>query len=121
MKRDRHIYKVLTLEEWTEFETAQNFAGSFLDKKDGFIHLSAGSQLQGTLDKYYTSGDDLVLAAVMTDALSDHIKWEASRGGAEFPHYYAVLQMEHLSWHKRLEADTQGRYDIRAYLDMPKT
>lgn len=121
MKRDTLIYKVLTLAEWDEFESVQSFAGSFLDKKDGFIHISAGTQLQETLDKHYTSREDIVLVAVKTEALSDHIKWEVSRGGAEFPHYYAALQMKHIAWQKQIMPDTQGRYDISAFLVTPET
>jgi len=120
MERDTLIYKVLTLAEWAEFEANQDFAGSLLDKKDGFIHISAGQQLQETLDKYYTTAEDIVLLALKTEALSDHIKWEVSRGGAEFPHYYAPLQMNHVVWHERVQANPQGRYEIGRLINTNK-
>jgi uncharacterized protein (DUF952 family) len=117
MQRDIHVYKVLTLAEWAEFESNQNFTGSVLDKKDGFIHISAGAQLQETLDKYYKTSEDIVLVALKTEALSDHIKWEVSRGGEEFPHYYAPLQMNHVDWHERIAANAHGRYDISDFIN----
>jgi len=71
------IFKILTLPQWETLQATHEFHGSPDDKRDGFIHLSCGAQLQGTLDKHYgfakTGGDDLVLAAFDSDKLEQTI------------------------------------------------
>ena len=64
-----------------------------MDSADGYIHLSAADQLQGTLDKHFAGQTGLVIAEVDLAALGTTIKWEVSRGGALFPHIYGPLPM----------------------------
>ena len=45
MKRDRYIYKVLTLEQWGAFQRGKVFKGSPADLSDGYIHLSCACLL----------------------------------------------------------------------------
>lgn len=110
--RDAIIYKILRQSEWAELQLEERFGGSEHDKRDGFIHMSTKDQLQGTLDKHYTDGDVVILAAVRVEAVSDPIKWEVSRGGAEFPHIYGELPLVAVTQHWILSPDTKGRYDI---------
>ena len=78
--------------------------------------MSTSDQVQGTLDKHYTNGAELRLVEVKTDAVADEIKYEVSRGGAEFPHIYGVLSMDAVSQHWALSPDTRGRYDAARVL-----
>ena len=39
-----------------------------------------------------------MLVAVETDRLGDALKWEVSRGGAEFPHLYRELRLSDVTW-----------------------
>lgn len=64
-----------------------------MDLADGYIHLSAIDQLQGTLDKHFAEQVGLVIAEVDLASLGATVKWEASRGGALFPHIYGPLPM----------------------------
>lgn len=112
MNKDALIFKIFTTAEWAQFQADGIFHGSALDKADGFIHISAGPQVQGTLDKYYTTKASIVMAAIDPTKLADKLKWEVSRAGAEFPHYYASLMSEHIEAHYTLSADEQGRYDV---------
>ena len=64
-----------------------------MDLADGYIHLSANDQLQGTLDKHFAEQVGLVIAEVDLASLGTTVKWEASRGGALFPHIYGPLPM----------------------------
>ncbi len=112
MDKTAHIFKIFTQAEWGQFQQNGVFEGSALDKSDGFIHISAGPQLQGTLDKWYTNGAAVVIAAIDPANLEAHLKWEVSRDGAEFPHYYAPLEMAHIEAHYDLSPDAQGRYDV---------
>ena len=73
------------------------FEGSADDAGDGFIHLSAGHQVAGTLAKYFAGQRDLVLLAVDPERLGDRLRWETSRGGELFPHLYGPLPLAHVT------------------------
>ena len=108
------IFKILTLPQWETLQATHEFRGSPDDKRDGFIHLSCGAQLQGTLDKHYgfakTGGDDLVLAAFDSDKLGGALKYEVSRGGEKFPHLYAPLPLSALTNHWVLQRGDKDGY-----------
>jgi len=104
------VFKILTSSEWESFVAKGEFDGSPVDKSDGFIHLSTASQMQGTLDKYYTTGEDIIIAEIDMARIKDSVKWEVSRGGAEFPHQYGVLKKDDILSHWVLSPDTAGRY-----------
>jgi len=96
---DAVAYKILTSEQMTVLEHDKSFAGAPVDLADGYIHLSAADQLQGTLDKHFAGQQGLWLVAVDLDAIAEQIKWEESRGGALFPHLYGVLTLDAvLAW-----------------------
>jgi uncharacterized protein (DUF952 family) len=90
----RPIYKLLGEAEWAAAKASGVFAGSVVDLADGYIHFSAADQAQETARKYFAGRSDLVLLTVDADALGPALKWEASRGGALFPHLYAPLAVE---------------------------
>lgn len=86
-------FKILTAGQWAQFEADGIFHGAPVDLADGYIHLSAAAQLQGTLDKHFSGQDGLVIAEVDLAVLGDTVRWEVSRGDALFPHIYGVLPM----------------------------
>jgi beta-hydroxylase len=86
-------FKVLTAPQWAQFQADGLFLGAPVDLADGYIHLSAADQLQGTLDKHFAGQAGLVIAEVDLAALSDTVRWEPSRGGALFPHIYGPLPL----------------------------
>ena len=94
MPRPATAYKILTAGQWAHFRRHGVFHGAPVDLDDGYIHLSAADQLQGTLDKHFAGQSDLVSAEVDLAALGETVKWEVSRGGALFPHIYGPLPME---------------------------
>lgn len=110
--RPAHIYKILRQAEWTQLQTLGEFIGSAADHRDGFIHLSTAAQLQGTLDKHYRQGDELILVEVISIGLGEDLKYEISRGGAEFPHLFSVLSLDKVSRHWLLSPDPKGRYAV---------
>lgn len=87
-------FKIFTADQWAQFQANGVFHGAPVDVADGYIHLSAAEQLQGTLDKHFAGQTGLVIAEVDLSVLGDLVKWEESRGGAMFPHIYGVLPME---------------------------
>lgn len=86
-------FKILTAEQWVQFQTDDVFYGAQVDLADGYIHMSTADQVQGTLDKHFSGKTDLVIAEVELAVLGDSIVWEVSRGGALFPHIYGPLPM----------------------------
>ena len=87
-------FKIFTADQWAQFQADGVFHGAPVDLTDGYIHLSATEQLQGTLDKHFAGQTGLVIAEVDLSVLGDLVKWEESRGGALFPHIYGALPME---------------------------
>ncbi len=102
------VYKVLTEVAFSEAMGKGHFLGSADDRRDGFIHLSAADQLEGTLAKHFAKQDGLMLLALDPARLGPQLKWEASRGGALFPHLYASLDLSALLWAEPLELGADG-------------
>ena len=86
-------YKILTSDQWAQFQADGVFHGAPVDLTDGYIHMSAADQVAGTLDKHFAGQTALVIAEVDLAVLGDSIRWEVSRGGALFPHIYGPLPM----------------------------
>jgi uncharacterized protein (DUF952 family) len=103
------IYKICDDALWRTAETAGQFRGSPIDRKDGFIHFSTAAQLSETAAKHFAGQSGLVLVAVRDDALGGELKWEPSRGGDLFPHLYASLPLSAVRWVRPLPDETDGR------------
>ena len=84
------------------------FSGDPHDVADGFIHLSAADQVEGTLVKHYNEHERLLLVEIDLEALGDTVKWEKSRGGALFPHLYRRLRRADVLWAKPLPLGPRG-------------
>jgi uncharacterized protein (DUF952 family) len=104
------IYKIAPATLWREAERAGRFDGSPVDLQDGFIHFSDASQVEETAARYFAGVADLVLAAISVEKLSGPLRWEASRGGALFPHLYAPLDLAAVLWVKPLPLGPDGRH-----------
>ena len=87
------IYKIMSQQQWEEAQAKGQFEGSEVDAKDGFIHLSAVHQVRATAEKHFAGQRDLVLVYVQEESLGADLKWEVSRGGDLFPHYYGTLSL----------------------------
>ncbi len=86
-------FKILTAEQWVQFEAEGVFLGAPIDLADGYIHLSTAEQLNETLSKHFAGQTELVIAEVDIAGFGHALKWEVSRGGALFPHLYCPLPM----------------------------
>jgi uncharacterized protein (DUF952 family) len=85
------VYKIVPADLWRDAELAGVFAGSPVDRRDGFIHFSTAEQLAETARKHFSREHDLLLVAV--DVEQVELRWEPSRGGQLFPHLYGVLPL----------------------------
>jgi uncharacterized protein (DUF952 family) len=86
-------FKILTADQWQQFEAEGVFLGAAVDLADGYIHLSTADQLEETLAKHFAGQADLIIAEIDLSGFGDALKWEVARGGALFPHLYAPLPM----------------------------
>ena len=86
-------YKILTADQWALFQSEGVFTGAPVDLADGYIHMSTAEQLNETLARHFAGQSGLVIATIDLAQLGDALKWEVSRGGALFPHYYGALSM----------------------------
>jgi uncharacterized protein (DUF952 family) len=104
------IYKIEDAEVWRMAQTNGRYDGSSLDSADGFIHISDASQVRETAAKWFKARAGLVLVSIDAQALGDALKWEASRGGALFPHLYGPLMMDAVLDVVPLPLDEQGNH-----------
>ena len=92
------IYKIFRAPEWDALQAAGRTAGAPIDVADGFVHLSDASQVEETARLHFAGVEGLVLAAVDDGRLGPDLRWEASRGGAPFPHLYRDLRLDDVLW-----------------------
>ncbi len=106
------IYKICPASAWREAERQGVFRGSADDRRDGFIHFSAASQVAGTVAKHFAGQTGLFLIAIDAEALGDALKWEPSRDGELFPHLYGELDIGAVTKILDLRARSDGSHDI---------
>jgi uncharacterized protein (DUF952 family) len=106
------IYKICERAAWQDAEKLGLYRGSAVDHRDGFIHFSSAAQLHETAARHFAGQRDLMLIAVDGGALGAALKWEASRGGALFPHLYGTLLLAAVRWTRPLPDEIGGRRDI---------
>jgi uncharacterized protein (DUF952 family) len=94
------IYHVATKQEWEAFNSQHVYAPSAFER-EGFVHLCRWHQLQGVLDRYYKSVNDLLLLHVNETKLSSPLKFEPGTNGELFPHVYGKINkdaVEKIDW-----------------------
>lgn len=102
------LFKILPRAEWETFSREGRFAGSTIDRQDGFIHFSYAHQLAETARKHFAGMPDLVLLAIPREPLGEALRDEISRGGDLFPHLYAELALADVLWMKPIGQDAEG-------------
>jgi uncharacterized protein (DUF952 family) len=106
------IYKICPASAWREAERQGVFRGSADDRRDGFIHFSAASQVAGTVAKHFAGQTGLFLIAIDAEALGEALKWEPSRGAELFPHLYGELDIGAVIRILDLRARSDGSHAI---------
>lgn len=108
------IYKILPSTEWAAAVKKGIYEGSADDQHDGFIHFSAGPQLEDTAHKYFSGKQGLLLVAFDETALGPALLWEKSRGGDLFPHLYSSLDTSLALWSRELSLRADGTPQLPA-------
>jgi uncharacterized protein (DUF952 family) len=96
------IFKIVSKAMWDDAIASGVFNGAAIDRADGYIHFSDQTQVVETAQKHFAGQDDLLLVAFDAALFGDALKWEASRGGALFPHLYGKLDPNLALWAKPL-------------------
>lgn len=109
-------YRLAVPERWAEAMAAGEFAGDPHDVADGFIHLSAANQVEGTLVKHYNEHPRLLLVEIDLGALGDAVKWEKSRGGELFPHVYGTIPSSAVRGLRHVRRNEEGDWVLPADL-----
>ncbi len=104
------IYKICPAELWREAEKVGRFDGAPVDLADGFIHFSTAEQVVETAERHFAGQDGLLLIALDEEKLGPALKYEPSRGGALFPHFYGPLPMTAVVWTRPLPLGTDGTH-----------
>lgn len=118
---DDVIYHMCRADEWAEAQSSGSYPGSSQDQADGFIHFSTKQQVWTSAAKHRCGQDNIVLLTVEAAKLGDSLKWEASRGGALFPHLYSALPVDAVIEATPLELDTNGIHIFPAGFPPPGT
>ena len=106
------IYKIATADAVAQAQPTGRFTGMPIDHRDGYIHFSTAAQLGETLSLHFRGQSDLLLLAVRTAEVAQALKWEASRGGALFPHLYAPLSLSAVAWTAPVSVAADGSVDL---------
>lgn len=108
------IFHMCRRDEWLAAQDAKAYPGSSQDLEDGFIHFSTRAQIVESAARHRAGQAGLVLLSVDPDALGAALKWEASRGGALFPHLYGPLPTSAVVRVDDLPLDEDGRHRFPA-------
>ncbi len=104
----RHVYKILPRAEWIAAQDRGVFAGSAIDLRDGYIHLSAADQARETARLHFAGMTALVLLKIRGEDLGARLRWEPSRGGQLFPHLYGELDPAAVLCSQPLDLNAEG-------------
>ena len=87
------VYKILRETEWKSLQGDARSDGSPDDVRDGYVHLSTGSQVPGTLVRHFSGEEGLWLLEIEEAVLGSDLRWEEGGGGDVFPHLYRSLEL----------------------------
>jgi uncharacterized protein (DUF952 family) len=106
------IYHMCRREEWEGALARGAYAGSSQDAADGFIHFSTAQQLPESARRHRAGQPGLVLLAVEAGVLGDALRWEASRRGLLFPHFYGKLPLSVVRWVRDVPCGSDGLHSL---------
>ncbi|MFY0660442.1 MAG: DUF952 domain-containing protein [Shimia sp.] len=107
------IFKIFRSDEWAALRAEGQSAGAPIDVADGYVHFSTAAQAAETAAKHFAGEKNLFLLACEGDPMGDDLKWEVSRGGAEFPHLYRELRLSDVTWAQPLPL-VDGKHEFPA-------
>jgi uncharacterized protein (DUF952 family) len=104
------LYHLCPQPAWQAAQAKGRYDGDRGAGGDAFIHLSTGAQVAESAALHFAGARDLVLLTLDPQALGDGLRWEASRGGARFPHLYDDLPLDAVVGVDALPLGAAGRH-----------
>ena len=104
----KSIYRLCEKNDWDHALTLGVYRGTDLDIQDGYIHLSTAEQVMETAKIYFCGVEHLLLLRINANELGDDLRWEKSRNGEIFPHFYGPLKTEFIRTITELKLDDNG-------------
>ncbi|PWN49829.1 hypothetical protein IE53DRAFT_374925 [Violaceomyces palustris] len=116
------VYKILTPTEAATLPP-KNWAGTSLDVKDGFLHLSTADQLPGVLSRYFSKesgvGDELRIYSISRAKLEESAHARGIKTqfdpvhGTVFYHIYGAIDPESDFFaSKTITRSTEGAFEL---------
>lgn len=100
--------KLYRIERKSVWDQDVPYKGGPNDLQDGFLHLSTKEQITGTLEAHFQCETELLLLQIDSAALGAGLKWEPSRAGELFPHFYGIFPKEAVKAIARLRRTPMG-------------
>jgi len=106
------LYKILPAADW---RAAREFVPwSDDDRRDGFMHLSTAAQVLETARRHFSGQRGLVALEIDGTKLGSALRFEESRAGALFPHYYGELARSAVIGARALVENDDGGFAFAA-------
>lgn len=83
-----------------------------IDRADGFFHLSTRAQCLETARVHFAGAQGLWALEFEAADLGDALRWDASRDGALFPHYYGDIPRRLVRRTLTLTRDASGDWTM---------
>lgn len=91
MAAPQFIYHIANSSDWEDQMKSQEYTSGSLDS-EGFIHCSRVCQLEGTMNRFYSGREDILLLKIDTKLLSAPVIYEAADDGSGlFPHAFGAI------------------------------
>lgn len=106
------VCRLATQEEWAVAREAGFLPTRGMDVDDGFMHLSTIEQALETANRHFRHEEVLLALCAPAASLGSALRWEPSRGGALFPHYYGSLKAEIICEVRPLRRGAEGDFSF---------
>ena len=101
------IYHVVMPEVWQEVKDRSFYEDESL-RSEGFIHCSYADQLDGVIERYYASADNIVVLSIDPNKLTSTLVSEPSTNDVPYPHIFGPINKDAIVAveEKRIEGPT---------------
>ena len=103
----KRLFHLVPPSAWRDGRTDGAWRPDSLDR-EGFVHLSFGEQIAGTLALHFAHATELLLFEVDARRVAADVVLEPARGGARFAHLYRALESEDVLRYWTLEKGPSG-------------
>ncbi|CAN5749748.1 DUF952 domain-containing protein [soil metagenome] len=87
------IYHIVTPEVWGNFKNKDFYEAESL-QTEGFIHCSFADQLEGVLERYYSSTKKVLILTIEPEKLTSELINEPSTNDEIYPHIYGKINRD---------------------------